>query len=303
MGRVVLTPSKCCWTKEEELNHCWWFWLLHKLSMRIIRLMWARPIMNSAQCQRLFEGWIGVRWLSTSGNSTISLHDRAAPFFLEGPYRHCHRQAQTFILLSSFQGRGLKFQRFLMGIDITRSCETMINLEDNWIGVWPRNTVISTRLTFYGQWREFPHYQSQLSITANEFVSALLFIGTSRRETELISNVEIFYAFGTVMKGLCHFAGKITISTCVSISSTWCRPPQNKKDSHKIVSWASKQLEEIWISVNSFHIHSWVAFFYWWCDQGDHGDDVIEQSQWTIEVCSSFVNLTISGELPTIAKG
>ena len=157
--------------------------------------MWARPIMNSAQCQRLYEGWIGVRWLSTSGNSTISLHDRAAPFFLEGPYRHCHRQAQTFILLSSFQGRGLQFQRFLMGIDITRSCETMINLEDNWIGVWPRNTVISIRLTFYGQWREFPHYQSQLSITANEFVSAVLFIGPSRRETELISNVEIFYAF------------------------------------------------------------------------------------------------------------
>ena len=148
-----------------------------------------------------------------------------------------------------FQGRGLQFQRFLMGIDITRSCETMINLEDNWFGVCPRNTVVSTRLTFYGQWREFPHYQSQLSITANEFVSALLFIGTSRRETELISNVEIFHAFGTVMKGLCHFAGKITISTCVSISSTWCRPPQNKKDSHKIVSWASKQLEEIWISV------------------------------------------------------
>ena len=138
------------------------------------------------------------------------------------------------LILSSieipFQGRGLQFQRFLMGIDITRSCETMINLEDNWIGVCPRNTVISTRLTFYGQWREFPHYQSQLSITANEFVSALLFIGTSRRETELISNVEIFYAFGTVMKGLCHFAGKITISTCVSISSTWCRPPQNKKN-------------------------------------------------------------------------
>ena len=120
----------------------------------------------------------------------------------------------------------------------------MINLEDNWIGVLSRNTVISIRLTFYGQWREFPHYRSQLSITANEFVSALLFIGPSRRETELISNVEIFYAFGTVMKGLCHFAGKITISTCVSISSTWCRPPQNKKDSHKIVSWASKQLEE-----------------------------------------------------------
>ena len=36
------THSKCCWTKEEELNHCWWFWLLHKLSMRIIRLMWDR---------------------------------------------------------------------------------------------------------------------------------------------------------------------------------------------------------------------------------------------------------------------
>ena len=103
------------------------------------------------------------------------------------------------LILSSieipFQGRGLQFQRFLMGIDITRSCETMINLEDNWIGVWPRNTVISIRLTFYGQWREFPHYQSQLSITANEFVSAVLFIGPSRRETELISNVEIFYAF------------------------------------------------------------------------------------------------------------
>ena len=175
------------------------------------------------------------------------------------------------LILSSieipFQGRGLQFQRFLMGIDITRSCETMINLEDNWIGVWPRNTVISIRLTFYGQWREFPHYRSQLSITANEFVSALLFIGPSRRETELISNVEIFYAFGTVMKGLCHFAGKITISTCVSISSTWCRPPQNKKDSHKIVSWASKQLEEIWylsrkLSILSTFIHGWPNF-YW----------------------------------------
>ena len=50
------THSKCSWTKEEELNHCWWFRLLHKLSMRIIRPMWDRPIMNSAQCQRLYEG-------------------------------------------------------------------------------------------------------------------------------------------------------------------------------------------------------------------------------------------------------
>ena len=49
------TPSKCCWTKEEELNHCI-VGGLDKLSMRIIRLMWDRPIMNSAQCQRLYEG-------------------------------------------------------------------------------------------------------------------------------------------------------------------------------------------------------------------------------------------------------
>ena len=264
------TLSKCCWTKEEKLNHCI-VGGLDKLSMRIIRLMWDRPIMNSAQCQRLYEGWIGVRWLSTSGNSTISLHDRAAPFFSRGALSPLSPSSSNLfpLILSSieipFQGRGLQFQRFLIGIDITRSCETMINLEDNWIGVWPRNTVISIRLTFYGQWREFPHYRSQLSITANEFVSALLFIGPSRRETELISNVEIFYAFGTVMKGLCHFAGKITISTCVSISSTWCRPPQNKKDSHKIVSWASKQLEEIWylsrkLSILSTFIHGWPCF-------------------------------------------
>ena len=244
---------------------------LDKLSMRIIRLMWARRYYQECTMSKIVRRLnrckmiIHIRQL----NHQPSWSRRS--FFPRGALSPLSPSSSNLypLILSSieipFQGRGLQFQRFLMGIDITRSCETMINLEDNWIGVWPRNTVISIRLTFYGQWREFPHYRSQLSITANEFVSALLFIGPSRRETELISNVEIFYAFGTVMKGLCHFAGKITISTCVSISSTWCRPPQNKKDSHKIVSWASKQLEEIWylsrkLSILSTFIHGWPCF-------------------------------------------
>ena len=204
---------------------------LDKLSMRIIRLMWDRRDYQECTMSKIVRRLnrckmiIHIRQL----NHPPSWSRRS--FFCRGaisPLSPSSSNLYPFIFSSieiTFQGRGLQFQRFLMGIDITRSCETMINLEDNWIGVWPRNTVISIRLTFYGQWREFPHYRSQLSITANEFVSALLFIGPSRRETELISNVEIFYAFGTVMKGLCHFAGKITISTCVSISSTWCRPP------------------------------------------------------------------------------